>query len=114
MKPGARLEEIFTLSELLEGDLVIVRSDEMSKDDAVILEASLRGQYPAWRGAILVLSTDQSIEKMNEPMARDLWVTLTRYFVSKDKELEKKILAAREKPTEESESSTKSETGDGV
>jgi hypothetical protein len=81
VNPGKKYSETYVLSELKGREILIIRSDdEYSQKAMVALDAKMRSENPEWTGTLLVLRTDQAIEKMPEPMAFALYKALEKCF----------------------------------
>ena len=85
VRPGKKYTETYMMTELTGNDLLVLRSDEVhTQDTMAAIDAKLRAGNPKWAGVLLVLRTDQSIERMPEEMARDLYHALKLCFERPD------------------------------
>jgi hypothetical protein len=83
VKPGKKYNESYVLSELKGREILVIRSDDEYGQKAMIeLDAKIRAENPEWTGTMLVLRTDQAIEKMPEPLAFALYKALEKCFAS--------------------------------
>jgi hypothetical protein len=64
-------------------DLLILRTDTpLSMEEQRALDKELRTAYPDWRGALLILGVDQSVEKLPRETAEALYRELHKIFGS--------------------------------
>lgn len=81
VKPGKKYQEAYVLSQLKGKEILVIRSDdEYSQKAMVELDSKMRSENPEWTGTLLVLRTDQTIEKMPEQMAFALYHALKKCF----------------------------------
>lgn len=62
-------------------DLLLVRTDiPWTKKDMEAFDKKLRELYPEWKGIVLMMGTDQAMEKLPTPMAYHLYLRLKAIF----------------------------------
>jgi len=79
--PGKKYTESYILESLKGRELIVIRSDDEHNEVQMhALGDKIRIENPEWTGTMLVMRTDQSIEKLPEPMAFALFKAMQAYF----------------------------------
>jgi hypothetical protein len=80
-----RRKNLFTLTVPKGNDIVILYSDvEYTPEEMRLVNAKIRQAHPTWTGLFLVFEPGQSIERIPEATARDIYAALKKRFEVSD------------------------------